>query len=311
MEMQNKQIARKYFIKVHGYTREITFYKELTEEKFKVSSGTTSAYCAVIIGATALIAENQFRDTRDVLKSAGKFKFKLKKDINEILTYFEDKRRHFKHAHIFTSFDSVDALITDMATRVQQQAALIKMQILQYLTANNIKDYKIATDFFFGYYMLLKCNLFYNVIVSDIKERDGVDYGNTFDYYLPDRATEIAKGIVADYMPLKAIKEILDLQAIQDAVTLYSRALFSTENMLKTTKDIITEFREDYGEDTVKEITDSYEQYVKESQEKEIKIKKENRLNERKARKKSEKRKASQITQEELITLKNKLQTKQ
>lgn len=289
----------------YGHSADIRIMKSYDSEKFNIVTQNAAGHFHCVLGIYNMVADYCVRETTLYLRDKGVLKHKAKHLAGIAREDIDRWKKQMRSTTLVYSFDALEAAITDHMGEVMKDIEMVKMQIDQYLTMHGCKDVETCARVALTYLMIGNVHKSHDALIRAFRDDIGIDYGNTFQHCLIDRAekawTELALMIVGNQA-----KGIDDYQPLDTAMSIVVRKLSDLEHFTLHINETVEEYPEYYSEEQRKEIHEDAEKVLQRMQEREKRIRQENAAAKRKHDRQKAERQSTDITDEDLQKLKEK-----
>lgn len=290
----------------YGHRCTVRLKKEFeTKEEMDNVIRNASGHFHCLLGVFDMIADNAVRETTLLLAEKGILKHKTKYLAGIARADIDRWKKQMRSTTLFVAYDAYEAAIYDHITTLQKDIDMIEMQISQYLTMHGCKDVETCTKVSLAYMLIKDIRGVYSSLLEAFEIKTGIDFGNTYEHMLLDRAEKAWKEL-AMMIVGKSADGIENYQPLVTAFEIYLRKANDIDEFMCRVGEATEEFADLYDEETRRDIAADVASIKREKAEEAKRRAQETAAARRKQEKLIRHRRSTDITDEDLQKLKEK-----
>ena len=306
LKVTKQLYAKDYDGWAYGHRCTVRLKKEFAskEEMDKVINN-ASGHFHCVLGVFDMIADNAVRETSLMLAEKGVLKHKTKYLAGIARADIDRWKKQMRSTTLFVVYDAYEAAIYDHIATLQKDIDMIEMQISQYLTMHGCKDVETCTKVSLAYMLIKDIRGVYSSLLEAFEIKTGIDFGNTYEHMLLDRAEKAWKEL-AMMIVGKSADGIENYQPLVTAFEIYLRKANDIDEFMCRVGEATEEFADLYDEETRRDIAADVASIKREKAEEAKRRAQETAAARRKQEKLIRHRRSTDITDEDLQKLKEK-----
>lgn len=297
--------ARDYSLWAYGHTANIRLlkaYDSKAELDNVVNNASGHFHC--LIGVFDMVADNAIRETTLYLRDKGLLKQKTKYLAGIARQDVDRWKKQMRSTTLFWSYDAYEAAIYEHIGTLMKDIDMIEMQISQYLTMNGCQDVETCTKVALTYLLIKDVRCEYKALKEAFAQSVGIDFGNTYEHMLLDRAEKAWKELSQMIVGRQA-DGIENYQPLETAFTIYLRKVNDLDNFMLRVGEAVEEYADNYDEETRREVAADVAKVRRSKAEEAKRIRQETAAARRRQEERAKQRKSTDITDEDLQRLKD------
>lgn len=298
--------AQDYRLWAYGHMASVRITKKYdSKEELDNVVNNASGHFHCLIGVFDMIADNAIRETTLLLKAQGLLKQRVKYLAGIARQDVDRWKKQMRSTTLFVAYDSYEAAIYDHISTLQKDIDMVEMQINQYLTMHGCKDVETCTKVSLTYLLIKDVKGVYNTLLQVFEKKTGIDFGNTYEHMLLDRAEKAWKEL-AMVIVGKSADGIEDYQPLETAFSIYLRKANDIDEFMLRVGEATEEYADQFDEKTRRDIAADVATIKREKAEEAKRKAQETAAARRKQEKLVHSRRSTDITAEDLQRLRDK-----